>query len=283
MPASADSRRRSPRGSCAWSRLLLAGFVVRGVARAGRDANLRQRLVRLLGVGQLVLRQSGSVVAAERLIAVPSRTSRKTKASPVSPMRMRCIARSALSARFMAWQAMRPTFDSMQRRSALYAGSRSLRKARDHDSQPHHSSLVARRGAGRLRQSEHHRRRTDRPDPMADELANAAPVELPPSIAASKTYRCKDNSLVHDRLAVDDKGAYVHGDGQTRRTSSRPSRRRQAGQHGLAQRAASLTGQRERRRRSITCRGKGCKACKAATPNLDNRNGRPAIAGRPFH
>lgn len=34
-------------------------------------------------------------------------------------------------------------------------------------------------------------------DPMADELANAAPVELPPSIAASETYRCKDNSLVY--------------------------------------------------------------------------------------
>lgn len=35
------------------------------------------------------------------------------------------------------------------------------------------------------------------PDPMADQLANAAPVELPPSIAASKTYRCKDNSLLY--------------------------------------------------------------------------------------
>ena len=34
------------------------------------------------------------------------------------------------------------------------------------------------------------------PDPMAAELANASAVELPPAIAASKTYRCKDNSLV---------------------------------------------------------------------------------------
>jgi len=34
------------------------------------------------------------------------------------------------------------------------------------------------------------------PDPMAAELANAAPIELPPAIAATKTYRCKDNSLV---------------------------------------------------------------------------------------
>ena len=34
-------------------------------------------------------------------------------------------------------------------------------------------------------------------DPMAEELANAAPVELPPSIQVSRTYRCKDNSLIY--------------------------------------------------------------------------------------
>lgn len=33
-------------------------------------------------------------------------------------------------------------------------------------------------------------------DPMANELANAKPVELPPSIVSSKSYRCKDNSLL---------------------------------------------------------------------------------------
>jgi len=35
------------------------------------------------------------------------------------------------------------------------------------------------------------------PDPQAEALANAAPVELPPAIQASRTYRCKDNSLVY--------------------------------------------------------------------------------------
>ncbi|MFZ5749181.1 MAG: hypothetical protein ACOY45_16165 [Pseudomonadota bacterium] len=35
------------------------------------------------------------------------------------------------------------------------------------------------------------------PDPMASDLANAAPVELPPAIAAQVTFRCKDNSLVY--------------------------------------------------------------------------------------
>ena len=32
---------------------------------------------------------------------------------------------------------------------------------------------------------------------MANAVANAGSVTLPPAIAASKTYRCKDNSLVY--------------------------------------------------------------------------------------
>ena len=35
------------------------------------------------------------------------------------------------------------------------------------------------------------------PDPRAAEIANAAPVEPPPMIQASRTYRCKDNSLLY--------------------------------------------------------------------------------------
>jgi hypothetical protein len=34
-------------------------------------------------------------------------------------------------------------------------------------------------------------------DPQAEALNNAAPVELPPAISASRTYRCKDNSLLY--------------------------------------------------------------------------------------
>jgi hypothetical protein len=34
-------------------------------------------------------------------------------------------------------------------------------------------------------------------DPMAEALKNAAPVEAPPMIQASHTYRCRDNSLVY--------------------------------------------------------------------------------------
>jgi hypothetical protein len=35
------------------------------------------------------------------------------------------------------------------------------------------------------------------PDPMASQLANAAPVELPPAISESVSLRCGDNSLVY--------------------------------------------------------------------------------------
>ena len=47
------------------------------------------------------------------------------------------------------------------------------------------------------------------PDPQAEQLAKAPPVELPPAIKASKTYRCKDNSLVYVTFLTDDKTAMV--------------------------------------------------------------------------
>jgi hypothetical protein len=34
-------------------------------------------------------------------------------------------------------------------------------------------------------------------DPQAEALQNAAPVQLPPAVTASKTYRCADNSLFY--------------------------------------------------------------------------------------
>ena len=44
-------------------------------------------------------------------------------------------------------------------------------------------------------------------DPMAQQLANAAPVELPPSVKVSRQYRCKDNSLIFVDFLSDDKTA----------------------------------------------------------------------------
>ena len=44
---------------------------------------------------------------------------------------------------------------------------------------------------------------------MANQLANAAPVERPPAIKADKTMRCKDNSLVYVTFFEGDKQAVV--------------------------------------------------------------------------
>ena len=50
------------------------------------------------------------------------------------------------------------------------------------------------------------------PDPMKDELAKAAPVEVPLMIQASRTYRCKDNSLVYIDFMNDQKTANFRAD-----------------------------------------------------------------------
>jgi hypothetical protein len=47
------------------------------------------------------------------------------------------------------------------------------------------------------------------PDPLANTLANAAPVELPPAIKSEKTLRCKDNSLLYVTFFEGDKQANV--------------------------------------------------------------------------
>lgn len=47
------------------------------------------------------------------------------------------------------------------------------------------------------------------PDPMANELAHAAPVELPPAIKADKTFRCKDQSLAYVTFFQGDKQVAV--------------------------------------------------------------------------
>jgi hypothetical protein len=49
----------------------------------------------------------------------------------------------------------------------------------------------------------------DDTDDQKEALAHAKPVELPPSIQASKSYRCKDNSTVHIDWFSGDKQAAV--------------------------------------------------------------------------
>jgi hypothetical protein len=50
------------------------------------------------------------------------------------------------------------------------------------------------------------------PDPMAEQLANAAPVELPPAVKESHSYRCKDNSVVYVDFLADDKSANLRAE-----------------------------------------------------------------------
>lgn len=52
------------------------------------------------------------------------------------------------------------------------------------------------------------------PDPMAAELANRAPVELPPTITSDVTMRCTDDSLVHVTFFTGDKQVLVRPAGQ---------------------------------------------------------------------
>jgi hypothetical protein len=103
----------------------------------------------------------------------------------------------------------------------------------------------------------------ERPDPMATELANAAPVELPPSIASTKTYRCKDNSVVRIDWLADNKGAYVHGDG-TNQTHLKPPASvegKPASTELVAEGGYALTGNAEASSVSVTMPGKGKVGC----------------------
>jgi hypothetical protein len=47
------------------------------------------------------------------------------------------------------------------------------------------------------------------PDPLASEIANRAPVELPPAIKAEASLRCDDNSLLYVTFFDGDKQAVV--------------------------------------------------------------------------
>lgn len=102
----------------------------------------------------------------------------------------------------------------------------------------------------------------DQPDPMKDALANAAPVELPPAIVSTKSYRCKDNSVVRiDWLA--DKTAYVHGEGQAQ-THVKPAVAAEgepASTELVAEGGFALTGEAAASNVSVTLPGKGKVTC----------------------
>ncbi len=77
------------------------------------------------------------------------------------------------------------------------------------------------------------------PDPMANELAAAPPVALPPAIKAEKTLRCKDNSLAYVTFFEGDAQAFVRTEeGGTATTLRAPA----AGEPLVADGGWSLTG-----------------------------------------
>lgn len=103
----------------------------------------------------------------------------------------------------------------------------------------------------------------EQPDPMANELAKAPPVELPPAIASSKTYRCKDNSLVKIDWLHGGKGAYVHGEGlsQTWVKPAEPVEGRPASAELTAEGGYALTGEPAANNITVTLPGKSKRVC----------------------
>lgn len=93
-------------------------------------------------------------------------------------------------------------------------------------------------------------------DPMAEQLANAAPVELPPSVKANKQYRCKDNSLIFVDFMTDDKTANL----RTEKTGNATKLvAPEAGKAYVAEGGYEVSGQGDDV--TITVPGKGAQSC----------------------
>lgn len=97
-------------------------------------------------------------------------------------------------------------------------------------------------------------------DPMANELANAPPVELPKPIAASHSYRCKDNSLVYIDWLAENSGANVRTE---RNSASTPLKPGADGQPPFtAEGGYSVAGTMADSNVTITLPGKGSQSCR---------------------
>jgi hypothetical protein len=94
-------------------------------------------------------------------------------------------------------------------------------------------------------------------DPQAEQLSNAAPVELPPAIAASRTYRCKDNSLLYADFYTNNTANIRVGSREempTQLTSAGEGQPYVAEGYSLSANAAQV---------SLTAPGKGTQSCNA--------------------
>lgn len=93
-------------------------------------------------------------------------------------------------------------------------------------------------------------------DPDAQNVAAAAPVQLPPAVIASRTYRCKDNSLIYVDFFNNNTALYRTEKDGTPTTLTAP----EAGKPYVAD-GYSVSG--SGTQVSITAPGKGTETCKA--------------------
>jgi hypothetical protein len=84
-------------------------------------------------------------------------------------------------------------------------------------------------------------------------------VVLPPSISATKTYRCKDNSLVHIDWLSDNQSANVRAEENGPSTQLKSA----AAGGALVAEGYSLTGDAKAASVTLTRPGKGSQSCKA--------------------
>lgn len=97
------------------------------------------------------------------------------------------------------------------------------------------------------------------PDPMASQLANAAPVELPPSIKASVSMRCQPgNALVFAEFFDGDKQVTLRTEANGTRTVLKAPT---AGEPFVAEGGYKLTGNAQNA--TVELPGKGTLTCKA--------------------
>lgn len=97
-------------------------------------------------------------------------------------------------------------------------------------------------------------------DPANQAPAANGPVELPPSIAASKTYRCKDNSIVSVDWLSDGMTANLRGGPEDPVVQLKAT---VAGEPLTADGGYSLTGSAEGSSVTLARPGKGSQSCKA--------------------
>ncbi len=96
-------------------------------------------------------------------------------------------------------------------------------------------------------------------DTMANELAAAPPVELPKPIAASHSYRCKDNSLVYIDWLAEDSGANVR---TVKNAASTPLKPGAEGPPFTAEGGYNVSGTRADSSVTITLPGKSSQSCR---------------------